>query len=453
MLGTMRLLSAYSMMNVMVTTAALPHTTPRTALGRTSEVKFLRSFLTAEAEQQERRRVALQSELEKNDRRAAAPAALTDPSAEQSMMEQKRNKEHEKQVRRAAAVPQKLAELALQERQVRALALSLDGGNCDTSGVRRCICAELDLAAKLESFVPPTEWGRPEGFSGLVFESPRGVPILVCHKRAEGDDAMRRIGQGSDLWFQVRSGHGARVLLRTSMVRGLKGSRECVACASQLAAYYSDERYEEQVEVGYTDSRHVARSNAARAGRMRDSKRINALWVRPAGAEAIVEAHAEGRSFAYDQSDDGGGMGEDLSMGVTAAATAAAAATAPVPSPSTLSFTVPPRVKPTVKARVTKKSGGAPAARGSPQPAQQRGPKGGQQGGLQGGQPRPRSGRATRRQRLEEADLESVRERLAEAGVDRRGGWRATKAKAHRRNRRYESRLLQSFDLDDLKEE
>ena len=35
-----------------------------------------------------------------------------------------------------------------------------------------------------------------------------------------------------------------------------------------------------------------------------------------------------------------------------------------------------------------------------------------------------------------------VAPRLAEAGTDRRGGWRATKAKANRRNRRYEKRLL-----------
>ena len=41
---------------------------------------------------------------------------------------------------------------------------------------------------------------------------------------------------------------------------------------------------------------------------------------------------------------------------------------------------------------------------------------------------------------LDEAD-ETAR-LLAEAATDRRGGWRATKAKGHRRNRRYEKRLL-----------
>ena len=34
-------------------------------------------------------------------------------------------------------------------------------------------------------------------------------------------------------------------------------------------------------------------------------------------------------------------------------------------------------------------------------------------------------------------------DRFREAGTDRRGGWRASKAKGNRRNRRYENRLLQ----------
>ena len=51
-------------------------------------------------------------------------------------------------------------------------------------------------------------------------------------------------------------------------------------------------------------------------------------------------------------------------------------------------------------------------------------------------------GRATRRQRLEADEVGEASERLQEAGRDRRGGWRASKAKGVRRNRRYEKRLL-----------
>jgi hypothetical protein len=37
-----------------------------------------------------------------------------------------------------------------------------------------------------------------------------------------------------------------------------------------------------------------------------------------------------------------------------------------------------------------------------------------------------------------------VQESYAEAGTDRRGSWRASKAKGTRRNRRYEKRLLRN---------
>ena len=61
-------------------------------------------------------------------------------------------------------------------------------------------------------------------------------------------------------------------------------------------------------------------------------------------------------------------------------------------------------------------------------------------------------GRATRRQKLElAAEVEGIAERLEEAGNDRRGGWRASKAKGNRRNRRYEKRLLSDVDaLEDV---
>eukprot|EP00964_Phaeocystis_antarctica_P084675 scaffold53376_cov57-Phaeocystis_antarctica.AAC.1 len=50
--------------------------------------------------------------------------------------------------------------------------------------------------------------------------------------------------------------------------------------------------------------------------------------------------------------------------------------------------------------------------------------------------------RSTRRQTLGDGELDEASERLAQAGSDRRGGWRASKAKGVRRNRRYEKRLL-----------
>ena len=53
------------------------------------------------------------------------------------------------------------------------------------------------------------EFGRPADFDGLLFFSPRGVPILVGRKNAHSDDVLRRISQGSDLWFQGEYKSGA----------------------------------------------------------------------------------------------------------------------------------------------------------------------------------------------------------------------------------------------------
>ena len=57
--------------------------------------------------------------------------------------------------------------------------------------------------------------------------------------------------------------------------------------------------------------------------------------------------------------------------------------------------------------------------------------------------------RATRRQKLSSSSLSDidtvVPDALQQAATDRRGGWRASKAKGHRRNRRYEKRLLQDL--------
>ena len=269
----------------------------------------------------------------------------------------------------------------------------------------RQIVSELGLGKQLSTFVPPAEYGRPPGFDGLVFTSPLGVPILVCAKRAEGDDVMRRVGQGADLWFQVRSGRGARVLLRTSMMRGMKGSRDCMICAARLAAFYSDERSEEQVEVGYTDSRHVARANSARAGRMRDSKRLNAIAVRPADAAAMVASHAAGQNLAEERRSSG--MQEATANPIKSAPAATDSSQRRIRKPS---------------AKTKERAAGVPQQRR----------------------------RATRKQRLEQVEIDSLRERLTEASIDRRGGWRATKAKGNRRNRRYESRLLQNLQVDQL---
>ena len=141
------------------------------------------------------------------------------------------------------------------------------------------------------------EFGRPKEFTGLVFHSPLGVPILVGKSKAESDGILRRASQGSDLWFQVEDYEGSRVLLRSSLVRGTKNSKMCIQMAADLAAYYSvwgrDQYHNNKndcfdtVPVMYTDSKHVAK-RGTKVGRMRKRKSLGRLMGRPSSVESIA---------------------------------------------------------------------------------------------------------------------------------------------------------------------
>jgi hypothetical protein len=142
------------------------------------------------------------------------------------------------------------------------------------------------------------EFGRPRGFTGLVFYSPLGVPILVGKPRAESDGVLRRAAQGSDLWFQVEDYEGSRILLRSSLIRGTKNSKKCFQMAADLAAFYSvwggtsrpggrSHNHLETVPVMYTDSKHVAK-RGTRAGRMRKRKSLGRAMGRPSSVEGIA---------------------------------------------------------------------------------------------------------------------------------------------------------------------
>jgi predicted ribosome quality control (RQC) complex YloA/Tae2 family protein len=206
-------------------------------------------------------------------------------------------KAYAKAVRRAAQLPQRLAEVDEAERLLTSIGARLNERGAALEPIRREL-EGLGLGARLQSFDVEkhalAQVGRPEGFDGLVIESPRGVPILVARQKFS-DELLRRIGRGTDLWFQAQGGRGSRVLLRTSMCRGLsRSSRECMETAADLAAYFSDwKRATESVDVMYTDSRHVAK-RGSRVGQMKGGKRLGTIRACPwRVAEAALEAQEE----------------------------------------------------------------------------------------------------------------------------------------------------------------
>lgn len=251
------------------------------------ERRLLRGVLVEALEGQQRKRFALEQQ-------AAAAAVPLEPLVDG---DEKGAKARAKALRRAEQIPLQLA--AVDSAEARLLSLRADlSGRADLGALRDAMESELGLGGRLATFDIDAhayaQWGRPDGFDGLVVESPRGIPILVGQKKFS-DEVLRRVARSHDLWFQCRDGSGSRVLLRTSMVRALTRSpRECQEAAADLAAYFSGWRsHDEEVEVMFTDSRHVAK-RGTRVGQMKDSKRLGTLWARPwRVAELAREAQEE----------------------------------------------------------------------------------------------------------------------------------------------------------------
>ena len=197
--------------------------------------------------------------------------------------------------RRIEIVPQRIAETEQMERRLAELQAELADAHADLRAVRARMEDGLGLGERLRTFDPDAQpqWGRPDGFAGLVIESPHGVPILVGRQGTDSDEEMRRVSRGTDLWFQLRDGRGARVLLRSSMCPAVgKGTRECMQMAADLAAYFSEARAAgPRVEVMYTDSRRVA-ARGYRMGQMKASKKLGVLLGDPDAVAAVAEEAA-----------------------------------------------------------------------------------------------------------------------------------------------------------------
>ncbi|KAL3939459.1 MAG: hypothetical protein SGBAC_005823 [Bacillariaceae sp.] len=146
------------------------------------------------------------------------------------------------------------------------------------------------------------DYGRPHGFGGLVFYTPQGVPILVGRPKAHKDETLRRIAQGADLWFQVEDYQGSRVLLRSSLQRGLKDSKECKQMAANLAARFSDWYYgfdkdvsvdRTRIPVMYCDTRKVAKRGSG-VGKMNHRKKLGRMYGDPSAVEELATRSNKG---------------------------------------------------------------------------------------------------------------------------------------------------------------
>ncbi len=87
----------------------------------------------------------------------------------------------------------------------------------------------------------------------LRLQTQNGVQMLLGRTAGQNDTATFRLATPDDIWFHARGAPGAHVILRAAS--GL--SDEDIEEAARLAAGYSKKREDAQVDVIYTEKKHV----------------------------------------------------------------------------------------------------------------------------------------------------------------------------------------------------
>ena len=72
----------------------------------------------------------------------------------------------------------------------------------------------------------------------------------------QNEEVTFKIATGKDWWFHAKTIHGSHVILKTE---GKEPSDEAFLAAAQLAAYFSEGRDQNKVEVDYVQKKEVKR--------------------------------------------------------------------------------------------------------------------------------------------------------------------------------------------------
>ncbi len=99
----------------------------------------------------------------------------------------------------------------------------------------------------------------------LVYITADRCEILVGRNARENERVTFDYGQPNDYWLHVRGSPGAHVVIRNA---GKEVSAGTLQTAAQLAAYYSDRRGENAVDVIYTRRKNVAHLAGGRTGQV-----------------------------------------------------------------------------------------------------------------------------------------------------------------------------------------
>lgn len=94
--------------------------------------------------------------------------------------------------------------------------------------------------------------------------SPNGFQIFIGMNNLQNDTVSTTYAEKEDLWFHVKNYHGSHVLLKAETGRDFQDAD--VEAAASYAAYYSEVKDSDRVEVDYTKARFIKKPNGSKPG-------------------------------------------------------------------------------------------------------------------------------------------------------------------------------------------
>ncbi len=178
-------------------------------------------------------------------------------------------KKHHKAERGMGMVRRQLSELEVAQAQLQAQADRIGSiGTWDAWG------AMNPPADKQQSTASGTPGARPGPRRRRSVELD-GHEVLVGRNSRENDELTFKVATGDDFWFHVADYTGSHVIVRNP-ARDSELEEAILVRAAQLAAYYSQARNSNKVEVHYTQRKFVSKPKKAKPGlvRLREFKTV-----------------------------------------------------------------------------------------------------------------------------------------------------------------------------------
>jgi predicted ribosome quality control (RQC) complex YloA/Tae2 family protein len=120
----------------------------------------------------------------------------------------------------------------------------------------------------------------------------RGQRVLVGRGATDNDRLTTKVARPQDLWLHARGVPGAHVVV--PLEKDAVCPSELLVDAATLAAYHSDARDEDTVEVHYTPRRYVRKPRKSAPGQVAlDREKVLTLRVEKARLERLLASRKE----------------------------------------------------------------------------------------------------------------------------------------------------------------